>query len=158
MIRCRWHNYAFRLADGKGINCPGYKLRVFDVKLENGALYARAVDGPRLRCEGRPALMVVSPQTTGDTSAIGRLLREHRVPVIARGAGLFHTGSTKLSMLTVSRLARSHPATLRGNLTEPEEIETWLTAPTEAALKLRRPLKDGRLSRPERKRTGRPDS
>jgi len=43
MIRCRWHNYVFRLADGKGINCPGYKLRVFDVKLENGALYARAV-------------------------------------------------------------------------------------------------------------------
>ena len=43
MIRCRWHNYVFRLADGKGVNCPGYTLRVFDVKLENGVLLARAV-------------------------------------------------------------------------------------------------------------------
>ena len=28
MLRCRWHNYVFRLRDGKGINCPGYKLKV----------------------------------------------------------------------------------------------------------------------------------
>jgi toluene monooxygenase system ferredoxin subunit len=41
MIRCRWHNYVFRLRDGKSVNCPGYKLKVFDVKLENGALLAR---------------------------------------------------------------------------------------------------------------------
>jgi nitrite reductase/ring-hydroxylating ferredoxin subunit len=41
MLRCRRHNYVFRLSDGKGINCPGYRLRVFDVKLENGALFAR---------------------------------------------------------------------------------------------------------------------
>jgi putative SOS response-associated peptidase YedK len=30
-------------------------------------------------------------------------------------------------------------------LTEPEEIETWLTAPAEEALKLQRPLPDGAL-------------
>ena len=41
MIRCRWHNYVFRLRDGKSVNCPGFKLKVFDVKLENGALLAR---------------------------------------------------------------------------------------------------------------------
>lgn len=41
MIRCRWHNYVFRLRDGKSVNCPGYKLKVFDVKRENGALLAR---------------------------------------------------------------------------------------------------------------------
>jgi len=43
MIRCRWHNYVFRLSDGKPINCPGFKLRVFEVKRDNGVLLARAV-------------------------------------------------------------------------------------------------------------------
>jgi nitrite reductase/ring-hydroxylating ferredoxin subunit len=41
MIRCRWHSYVFRLSDGKAVNCPGYRLRVFDVKEENGALFVR---------------------------------------------------------------------------------------------------------------------
>jgi nitrite reductase/ring-hydroxylating ferredoxin subunit len=41
MIRCRWHSYVFRLSDGKAVNCPGYRLRVYDVKEENGALFAR---------------------------------------------------------------------------------------------------------------------
>jgi len=41
MIRCRWHNYVFRLRDGKSVNCPGFRLKVFDVKRENGALLAR---------------------------------------------------------------------------------------------------------------------
>ena len=41
LLRCRWHSYVFRLSDGKAVNCPGYKLRVFDVKEENGALFVR---------------------------------------------------------------------------------------------------------------------
>jgi nitrite reductase/ring-hydroxylating ferredoxin subunit len=41
MIRCRWHSYVFRLSDGKAVNCPGYRLRVFDVKEENGVLFVR---------------------------------------------------------------------------------------------------------------------
>jgi hypothetical protein len=36
-----WHSYLFRLSDGKAVNCPGYRLRVFDVKEENGALFVR---------------------------------------------------------------------------------------------------------------------
>jgi nitrite reductase/ring-hydroxylating ferredoxin subunit len=43
MLRCRWHNYVFRLRDGKGINCPGYKLKVFEIKRHNNMLLARAV-------------------------------------------------------------------------------------------------------------------
>jgi nitrite reductase/ring-hydroxylating ferredoxin subunit len=43
MIRCAQHNYTFRLADGKGVNCPGFRIKVFDVKSEDGALYARAL-------------------------------------------------------------------------------------------------------------------
>jgi nitrite reductase/ring-hydroxylating ferredoxin subunit len=43
MLRCKWHNYVFRLSDGKAVNCPGYKLKVFEVKREGAALLARAV-------------------------------------------------------------------------------------------------------------------
>lgn len=41
MIRCRWHNYVFRLSDGKAVNCPGFKLKVFEIKREGNALLAR---------------------------------------------------------------------------------------------------------------------
>jgi len=43
MIRCRWHNYVFRLTDGKAVNCPGYRLKVFEVKRQDKALLARPV-------------------------------------------------------------------------------------------------------------------
>jgi D-lactate dehydrogenase (cytochrome) len=39
-----------------------------------------------------PAFMVASPATTEETAAILRVVREHGVPVIARGAGLSYTG------------------------------------------------------------------
>jgi putative SOS response-associated peptidase YedK len=38
-----------------------------------------------------------------------------------------------------------HPKAMPVILTKPEEIETWLTAPTEEALQLQRPLPDGAL-------------
>jgi nitrite reductase/ring-hydroxylating ferredoxin subunit len=41
MIRCRQHVYTFRLSDGRGVNCPGFSIRVFEVKEEAGTLYAR---------------------------------------------------------------------------------------------------------------------
>ena len=43
MLRCPQHNYLFKLADGKGVNCPGYKIAVYEVKEEDGALFARPV-------------------------------------------------------------------------------------------------------------------
>ena len=43
MIRCKQHVFTFRLADGRGVNCPGFSVKVFEVKDEDGALYARRV-------------------------------------------------------------------------------------------------------------------
>jgi nitrite reductase/ring-hydroxylating ferredoxin subunit len=43
MIRCAQHNYTFKLSDGKGVNCPGFKIKVYEVKREDGALFARTI-------------------------------------------------------------------------------------------------------------------
>ena len=43
MVRCRQHVFTFRLSDGRGVNCPGVSIRVFEVKNEGGALFARRV-------------------------------------------------------------------------------------------------------------------
>jgi nitrite reductase/ring-hydroxylating ferredoxin subunit len=41
LIRCPRHNYVFRTANGNPVNCPGFRLRVFEVKEEDGRLYVR---------------------------------------------------------------------------------------------------------------------
>ena len=38
-----------------------------------------------------------------------------------------------------------HPKAMPVILTTPDEIETWMTAPTEEAVKMQRPLPDGSL-------------
>jgi nitrite reductase/ring-hydroxylating ferredoxin subunit len=43
MVRCALHGYTFRLSDGKGVNCPGYKIRVYEIMRETDRLLARAV-------------------------------------------------------------------------------------------------------------------
>jgi len=43
MLRCLQHNYTFRFSDGKGINCPGVNVRVFEVKRDGDTLSARAL-------------------------------------------------------------------------------------------------------------------
>lgn len=41
MIRCPLHVFTFRLSDGRGVNCPGFEIKVFDVKEDNGQLFGR---------------------------------------------------------------------------------------------------------------------
>jgi nitrite reductase/ring-hydroxylating ferredoxin subunit len=43
MVRCPLHVFTFRLSDGKGVNCPGFRIKIYEVKEENGALYGRSV-------------------------------------------------------------------------------------------------------------------
>src|SRR5665647_1269675 len=32
MLRCTLHGYTFRFKDGKGVNCPGRKIKIYEVK------------------------------------------------------------------------------------------------------------------------------
>jgi nitrite reductase/ring-hydroxylating ferredoxin subunit len=41
MVRCALHGFTFRLADGSGVNCRGFSIKVFEVREEAGALLAR---------------------------------------------------------------------------------------------------------------------
>ena len=41
MIRCVFHNYTFKLATGAGVNCPGFRIDVYDVKEEDRRLFVR---------------------------------------------------------------------------------------------------------------------
>ena len=43
MVRCPLHVFTFRLSDGKGVNCPGFRIKIYEIKEENGALYGRSV-------------------------------------------------------------------------------------------------------------------
>lgn len=38
MLRCTRHNFIFRLSDGKGVNCVGLQLKVYDVRQNQGRL------------------------------------------------------------------------------------------------------------------------
>jgi nitrite reductase/ring-hydroxylating ferredoxin subunit len=44
MVRCHLHVFTFRLSDGKGVNCPGYRVKVYEIKEEGGVLYGRAAN------------------------------------------------------------------------------------------------------------------
>jgi nitrite reductase/ring-hydroxylating ferredoxin subunit len=44
MVRCPLHVFTFKLSDGKGVNCPGFRLKVYEVKEENGVLYGRVAN------------------------------------------------------------------------------------------------------------------
>jgi nitrite reductase/ring-hydroxylating ferredoxin subunit len=41
MLRCTFHNYTFKLENGAGVNCPGYRIVVYDVYEHDGILFAQ---------------------------------------------------------------------------------------------------------------------
>jgi nitrite reductase/ring-hydroxylating ferredoxin subunit len=41
MVRCPLHVFTFKLSDGKGVNCPGFKVKVYEIKEENGKFFGR---------------------------------------------------------------------------------------------------------------------
>jgi len=43
MLKCPVHNFVFRLSDGVAVNCPGYRVKVFEVRDNAGKLLARPV-------------------------------------------------------------------------------------------------------------------
>ena len=44
MVRCPLHVFTFKLSDGKGVNCPGFRLKVYEIKEENGMFFGRSVN------------------------------------------------------------------------------------------------------------------
>ncbi len=44
MIRCGLHAYTFKLADGNGVNCPGYRIAVYEVMSDGSRLMGRRID------------------------------------------------------------------------------------------------------------------
>jgi nitrite reductase/ring-hydroxylating ferredoxin subunit len=44
ILRCSQHNFTFKLSNGKGVNSPSYRLRVFEIKVEDGVAYGRAAN------------------------------------------------------------------------------------------------------------------
>ncbi len=44
MLRCAFHGYTYKLADGKGVNCPGFRIRVYDVARDGDRLKIRPLE------------------------------------------------------------------------------------------------------------------
>jgi nitrite reductase/ring-hydroxylating ferredoxin subunit len=43
MLRCARHGYTFKFSDGKGVNCPGYRLSIYEVVRAPEGFSARAI-------------------------------------------------------------------------------------------------------------------
>ena len=44
MVRCPLHVFTFRLSDGKGVNCPGFKVTIYEIKEEDGKFFGRVAN------------------------------------------------------------------------------------------------------------------
>lgn len=43
MLRCARHAFTFRLRDGNGVNCPGFRLQIYEIRQEGEMLIARPI-------------------------------------------------------------------------------------------------------------------
>ncbi len=41
MVCCPLHVFTFKLSDGKGVNCPGFRIKIYEIKEESGVFYGR---------------------------------------------------------------------------------------------------------------------
>ncbi len=41
MVRCPLHVFTFKLSDGKGVNCPGFRIAVYEIRSQDGVLHGR---------------------------------------------------------------------------------------------------------------------
>jgi nitrite reductase/ring-hydroxylating ferredoxin subunit len=46
VLRCALHNFTFKLSDGRGVNSPAFRLRVFEVKIEDDVFFGRWAGQP----------------------------------------------------------------------------------------------------------------
>ncbi len=44
-LKCPLHGFMFSLDHGRGLNCPGFNLRVHEINMENGRLSVRLNSG-----------------------------------------------------------------------------------------------------------------
>jgi nitrite reductase/ring-hydroxylating ferredoxin subunit len=47
MLRCGLHAYTFKLADGSGVNCPGYRIAIYEVVRDGACLMGRRIETSR---------------------------------------------------------------------------------------------------------------
>ncbi len=52
MVRCPLHVFTFRLSDGKGVNCPGFRIQVYDVRQDGDQFYGRLSPNSPSRPQG----------------------------------------------------------------------------------------------------------
>ena len=43
MLRCARHAFTFRLRDGNGVNCPGFRLQIYEVRQDGEGFLARSI-------------------------------------------------------------------------------------------------------------------
>lgn len=44
MVRCPLHVFTFKLSDGKGVNCPGFRITIYEIKEEDGKFFGRVAN------------------------------------------------------------------------------------------------------------------
>ena len=131
MLRCRRHSYVFRLSDGKGINCQGYRLKVYEVKQEKRRRCSPAPSGnltsspccPRSRAASRPTLspeLSATPQQRDQHQESANTGSQIEAEVWLAGSArmmpllLAPTNSPTMAPITTSTMPVFRPAMMYG--------------------------------------------
>ena len=69
MVRCPLHVFTFKLSDGKGVNCPGFKLTIYEIKEEDGKFFGKL--RTRRVWSGTTEMTAVETRKTNQSEADG---------------------------------------------------------------------------------------